>query len=110
MQHPLYRAIAALANLRSAQPALRRGRQLLRSYGPKPGLFAVSRIDPDNGRELLVAFNTSMTAVSAQVLIESTSRHFAALHGKCQPEPDAPGSYQVHVAPLDYVVCAAAGK
>ena len=108
-QHPLYRAIAALASLRSAQPALRRGRQIVRSYGPTPGLFAVSRIDPDTARELLIAFNTSMTAISAQVLIESTSRHFVALHGDCQPEPEAPGSYQVQVAPLDYVVCAAAG-
>jgi glycosidase len=109
-QHPLYRAIAALARLRRTEAALRRGRQLVRSYGPAPGLFAVSRIEPDSGRELLIAFNTSRAPVSAQVLIESTSRHFITLHGGCQHEPVAPGSYRVRVAPLDYVVCASAAN
>jgi glycosidase len=109
-QHPLYRAIAGLAQLRSAQAALRRGPQIVRSSGPQPGLFAVSRIDPDNGRELVIAFNTSLTALSAQVLIESASQHFVALHGACQPEPEAPGSYHVAVAPLDFVVCAAGAE
>jgi len=107
-QHPLYRAIAELANMRRAEAALRRGRQLVRSYGAAPGLFAVSRIDPDNGREILIAFNTSTRPVSAQVAIEATSRQFQALHGACAPEPPAPGSYRVEIAPLDYLVCAAA--
>ena len=70
----------------------------------------MSRIDPDNGREILIAFNTSLTAVSAQVLIESASRRFVALHGACQPDPQAPGSYHVAVAPLDYLVCAAVAE
>jgi glycosidase len=109
-RHPLYRAIAALAQLRASQAALRRGRQIVRSAGPAPGLFAVSRIDPDNGREILIAFNTSLSAVSAEVLIESSSRRFVALHGDCQPDAAAPGSYHVQVAPLDYVACAAVGE
>ena len=109
-RHPLYRAIAALAQLRASQAALRRGRQIVRSAGPAPGLFAVSRIDPDNGREILIAFNTSRSAVSAEVLIESSSRRFVALHGDCQPDAAAPGSYHVQVAPLDYVACAAVGE
>ncbi|HEY0766599.1 MAG TPA: alpha-amylase family glycosyl hydrolase [Steroidobacteraceae bacterium] len=105
-QHPLYRAIAALAHLRSTQAALRRGRQIVRSYGPAPGLFAVSRIDPDNGRELLIAFNTSTTAVSAQIEIDGASRTFVSLFGECPAAATAPGSYHVEVAALDYVVCA----
>jgi len=44
--HPLYQSIAALSKLRQAQPALRRGTQLVRAAGETPGLFAVSRIDP----------------------------------------------------------------
>jgi glycosidase len=108
-QHPLYRAIAALARLRTAQPALRRGRQIVRSYGSSPGLFAVSRIDPDQGGELLIAFNTSLAAVSAQVMVEAGSRRFVSLHGGCAPQASAPGSYHVNIAPLDYLVCAAAG-
>ena len=107
-QHPLYRAIAELASMRRAEAALRRGRQLVRSSGPAPGLFAVSRFDPDSGREILIAFNTSTRPLSAQVAIEAGSRAFHALHGVCAPEPPAPGTYRVEIAPLDYLVCAAA--
>jgi hypothetical protein len=109
-QHPLYRAIAALARLRAAQPALRRGRQIVRSSGPAAGLFAVSRVDPDSGAELVIAFNTSTAAVSGQVLVESASRRFVALHGECQREATAPGSYHVELPPLDYVICAAVAR
>ena len=105
--HPLYRAIQELARLRTSEPALRRGRQIVRNYGDKPGLFAVSRIDPQSGRELLIAFNTSMVALDAQVEVDSDSRHFHGLHGQCAPAPSAPGSYRVQIAPLDFIVCAA---
>ena len=108
-QHPLYRAIAELARLRTGQLALRRGRQIVRSYGSKSGLFAVSRIDPDTGTEIVIAFNTSMAVSSAQVTTEPGSRHFVSLHGPCGDRPTAPGSYRVEVQPLDYVVCAAGG-
>jgi glycosidase len=108
-QHPLYRAIAELARLRSAQPALRRGVQVVRSYGKSPGLFAVSRFDPDGRGEIVVAFNTSTTALTAQVLVETGSDRFVSLHGNCAARPAAPGSYQVRIGPLDYLVCAAAG-
>src|SRR3546814_3331665 len=37
--HPLYRAFARLAKLRQDHVALRRGRQLIRSYAEKPGLL-----------------------------------------------------------------------
>jgi len=108
-QHPLYQAIAALAQLRAAQPALRRGRQLVRSYGAAPGLFVVSRLDPQGGGELLIAFNTSNAAVSAQVTVEAGSQRFVSLHGQCRSRASAPGSYHVELAPLDYLVCAATG-
>lgn len=108
-QHPLYRAIAELARLRTGQPALRRGRQIVRSYGSAPGLFVVSRIDPDNGNEMVIAFNTSTSLSSAQVVTEPGSRHFVSLHGQCQEQAVAPASYRVEVQPLDYVVCAAVG-
>jgi glycosidase len=107
--HLLYRSLAELARLRRQQPALRRGRQLVRSSGPAPGLFAVSRFDPENGTELLTVFNTSTEPLRAQVLVDATSVRFRALHGSCEPTVTAPGSYQVTVAGLDYVVCRAAG-
>jgi len=104
--HPLYRAIARLASLRHAQAALRDGAQLLRADATAPGLFAVSRLDPHSGREVLIAFNTSTAAVSAQVTINAASGRFSSLVGACEPAASAPGSYRVSVPPLDYIVCA----
>jgi len=110
-RHPLYLAIAELARLRHQSAALRRGRQLVRSYGPKPGLFAVSRIDPNTRAETVVAFNTSTSPITAQVVIEQESLHFVPMHGHCSGGPTAPGSYRVEIPPLDYVACmAVAGK
>lgn len=107
--HPIFRAIAELAHLRLAHPALRRGRQIVRDYSEKPGLFAVSRIDPKTGAEIVIAFNTSNAPLSVQVEVDPASRQFTSLHGACAPAPTAPGSYHVDLAPLDYVVCAAKG-
>lgn len=110
-QHPLYRAIAELARLRHDSMALRRGRQIVRSYSPEPGLFAVSRIDPISGAETVVAFNTSTRPITAQVATEGESLHFGSMHGHCSAAPTAPGSYRVEIPALDYVACAAvAGK
>jgi glycosidase len=106
-QHPLYRAIARLASLRRSHAALRDGAQLVRADASAPGLFAVSRLDPHSGRELLIAFNTSTAAVNAQVTIDASSGNFSSLVGSCEASASAPGSYHVEVPPLDYIVCAA---
>ena len=74
-QHPLYAQVAGLAKLRQSSVALRRGRQMVRAYGKKPGLFAVSRIGSD-GREIVVAFNTSMETAVAQIEVEPNSKVF----------------------------------
>jgi glycosidase len=107
--HPLYRSIARLAALRQAHAALRSGVQRVRSDAPRAGLFAVSRLDPESGRELLIAFNTSKAPVSEQVRVEPASERFTALAGACEPRVSAPGSYRVRVPPLGYIVCAAGG-
>jgi glycosidase len=104
-QQPLYRALAELAHLRESIPALRRGRQITRDAGSEPGLFAVSRLDPQSGHEVLIAFNTSNHPVSARVRVDS--QHFVSLHGQCEPDVTAPGSYSVSLAPLGYLVCGA---
>lgn len=105
--HPLYLAIAEMAALRKQHPALRRGRQIVRNYAEKPGLFAVSRIDPQTQREIVVAFNTSTERLQANVEIDASSRAFSSLKGNCSPRPRVPGSYSVTLEPLSYVVCAA---
>lgn len=105
--HPLYRAIAALAKVRRATPALSRGATLLRASSDKPGLFAISRIDPDSGREVLVAFNTSPAPLSAKIAVDPASAGFTALAGACPAAPQAPGSLALSLPAFGYAVCAA---
>lgn len=106
-QHPIYQALAKLSALRLGTPALTQGKQIIRNYEEKPGLFAVSRIDPVSGREVLIAFNTSTMPITRNVEISVSSLNFRALHGACAAKAKAPGSYSVTIAPLDFVVCAA---
>ena len=105
--HPLYRLIASLAKIRSATPALRRGRLLVRAVSQKPGLFAASRFDPVTGREVLLLFNTSSAPIAANVTVETRSLGFTALAGQCAPLASAPGSTKVSLPAFGYAVCAA---
>jgi len=104
--HPLYKAISALALLRRANPALRGGDQVVRAYARTPGIFAVSRLDAPDNTEILIAFNTSMQAIDAQVEVDPHSQRFRSLRGSCAPAESAPGSYHVLVPALDYLICA----
>ncbi|MGH8176273.1 MAG: alpha-amylase family glycosyl hydrolase [Steroidobacter sp.] len=108
--HPIYRAIAELSSLRREHAALRRGRQIVRNYSDAPGLFGVSRIDPDTGDEVLIAFNTSTKPIEASVEVDVQSLAFESLHGACVSKPTAPGSYRVAIDGLSYIVCAAGTK
>ncbi len=78
IDHPFYRAIRALAELRETHPALSRGAMLLRESG-QPHLFAFSRIERRERVEYLVAFNNSRTDTVGATL------------ATCQP---AGGSFQ----------------
>lgn len=105
--NPIFKAIAELARLRTSHRALTRGRQVPRAWDDKPGLFAVSRFDPDTGKEVLIAFNTSTAPLSTNVLVDDTSTNFVSLHGQCEAKAAAPGSLKVSLAPLDFVICEA---
>ncbi len=107
LNHPIAHAIAGLSALRSGHAALRSGRQIVRNYSGEPGIFAVSRLEPTSGSEVVIAFNTAMQPLNALMEIDAGSRHFHALHGSCDAEPVAPGSYRIKLAPLDFMVCAA---
>ena len=109
-QAPLYRAIASLAALRKADPALRRGEQVVRAAGDAPGLFAFSRLAPSGGGETLAVFNTSTKPISANVAVDAASLRWTGSHGTCAATAAAPGSYRVEIAPLDYIVCKAAPR
>jgi glycosidase len=103
----LYQAISAMARLRAADPALRRGRQIVRAAGDKPGLFAISRKlgSADSVGETLVVFNTSPAPIVAQVEVDATSRTWRSVHGSCAAAAMTPGSYRVEIGPLDYRIC-----
>ncbi|MEP9402284.1 alpha-amylase family glycosyl hydrolase [Sphingomonas silueang] len=105
--HPLYRQIATLAKLRTATPALTRGRQQLRAREDKPGLLAVSRFDPASGAEVLLLFNTATAPITRNVQVETASTRFRSLAGDCTPLASAPGSVRVTLPALGYAVCAA---
>lgn len=101
--HPLYRQIAALAKLRAADPALRRGLQTLRFAGDTPGLFAVTRRVPGSVGETLVVFNTSDKPVTAQVEVNADSARWTG--AGCAATASAPASYRVSVAAYGWLVC-----
>ncbi len=99
--HPLYVAIAELSTLRKEHAALRRGKQIVRNYAEKPGLFAVSRIDPQTGREILIAFNTSTEPLQANVEVDARTRAFRSLKGHCADRPSSAGQLQSDVGALE---------
>ncbi len=103
--HPLYRAIADMAAVRSAHPTLRRGVQRERRSDSDAGFLAFSRIDADAGVEILVAVNADETARSMNVTVNGLSRTWSPLMGSCAASSPAAGSLTVEVPPLDVVVC-----
>lgn len=105
--HPLYRHIAALAEIRRKVPALSRGTTKVRAFSDKPGLLAISRFDPDTGREVLLAFNTSAASLSANIAIDMKSAGFIALHGDCPAKPAAPGSIHLSLPAFGTAICQA---
>ncbi|MBU3671744.1 MAG: alpha-amylase [Sinobacteraceae bacterium] len=106
--HPLYALIARLSKLRTQHPALHAGRQETRRYTEgKPGIFAVSRFDPMDGREYVIAFNTSAAPIVSAVQVETNSLEFTALDGNCESRASAPGSLKMSLPAFGFAVCAA---
>lgn len=103
--HPLFRLIAGLSTIRRAHPALTRGRQVVRYYEQEPGLFAVSRFDPDTGTEYVLAFNTSAKDRTANVVVGAGARAFESLSGTCPVLITAPGSAAFALPPFGWAVC-----
>jgi len=100
---PLYRLIRELAEARKATPALRSGATVFRAGSETPGLLAFSRIL--DGREVLVALNTSTQPIDQNVVVETSSQRFTAIAGTCPTAVSAPGSVRVTLPALGYAVC-----
>ena len=100
---PLYKLIRELSAVRRANPALRSGSTVFRAGSEGAGLLAFSRIF--NGREVLVAINSSTKPIEANVVVETSSLHFVRLAGSCPTAASAPGSVRISLPPLGYAVC-----
>lgn len=103
--HPFYRLIGRLAALRKAHPALVRGLQVTRTYAETPGIFSVSRFDPDSGAEYLIAFNTSARPIQAATVVGAGAGALTSLYGDCPAHVAAPGTALLDLPAFGSVVC-----
>ncbi len=103
--HPFYRMIARLSALRVAHPALTRGGQIVRADAQAPGLFSVSRFDPDSGAEYLIAFNTSDAPIHSASVVGTTAETLETLFGTCPARVTAPGSVMLDLPAFGSAVC-----
>jgi len=101
--HPLFRLIRQLSAVRIREAALRRGTTVIRSTGDEPGLFAFSRML--DGREVLVAINTSNKPIAGNVMVNVESSRFTALAGRCPAIATAPGSVRISLPALGFAIC-----
>ncbi|MCI4643163.1 MAG: alpha-amylase family glycosyl hydrolase [Hyphomonadaceae bacterium] len=104
-QHPLYRAIAELAAIRSAHTALRQGPQAVRHSDLEGGLIVLSRFAPDRNSEYVIAFNADLTERQVNIPVDGRARDWVSAHGVCQPTSPTPGAYSLTVPALDFLVC-----
>nr|WP_234029196.1 alpha-amylase family glycosyl hydrolase [Aurantiacibacter spongiae] len=103
--HPLYRLIARFSAIRRAHSAFTRGGQQVRHYEQEPGLFAVSRFDPEDGTEYLAVFNTAASPRAANIWLDYDARTFEALAGACPDRVSAPGSAAFSLPAFGWAVC-----
>jgi len=103
--HPLYRAIGEMAAIRQDNTALRRGEQVTRYAGHEDSVLVLSRLMPENGEEILIAFNAEDEPVSLNIIVDGHSQNWDSLAGDCAPSASAPGSYSVTIPAWDYVIC-----
>ena len=109
--HPIYRAIAAMAAVRTAEPALRRGTQLTRhaDHDPKDGANAlvISRFDPDEHGEVVIAFNAGTAPRTLAFPVDGRARNWQSLSGACPGNSTAAGAYSLTIPATGYVICKA---
>ena len=104
--HPLYRLIAQLSAVRQANPALRRGLQTMRQWDDAPGMFAVTRHDPESGQRVLLAFNNTAQPLRGNVAVDYAAREVTTLAGAaCPATVAAPGSVAVTLPAFGWAVC-----
>lgn len=102
--HPLYLAIAEMAQAYHQNRILRRGKQVTRLTEIDGGVFAFSRVLDDHS-EALVVMNFRNQARNVNVLTDPRSTQFAALLGNCPKARTTTGVVNFTLAPFEYAVC-----
>ncbi len=103
--HPLYRQIANLSALRRANPALKTGRHRFGTFDREPGLFTLTREDPQSGQRVLLVFNTSGKAITRAIEIDAKVTKVTPLTGPCAANVAAPGSVVMTLPAFGYAAC-----
>ncbi|MGW7817943.1 pullulanase-type alpha-1,6-glucosidase [Streptomyces puniciscabiei] len=78
---PLYRQIAALSELRKANPALTDGVQTQRYAADGAGIYAFTRTDAKTGQEYVVALNNAGSAQTATFTTGSAGMTYRGIYG-----------------------------
>ena len=110
-RHPLFRAFREFARLRERSGGLRHGDQFHRHSEDGPGLYAFSRIDPDNPVEYLVVINSSDEARTAAIPVLNADRRYRPVLPRGRSlRSGSDGTLTVTVPAFDLAVYRAAGR
>lgn len=103
--HPVFTAISEFSEIRQAETALRRGKQITRYAHREDSVFVFSRMDYDTGTEIVVAINAETQAKTVNIAVDGRASEFSSLLGDCKTAVNAPASYQLTIPALDLIVC-----
>ncbi|MFT6462391.1 MAG: glycosidase, partial [Maricaulis maris] len=104
-EHPLYQAIASMAELRQTHRTLRRGEQIVRHADNEDSLLVMSRVDYETGEEYVIAYNGETAAQTIRVEVDGRAGAWESLAGVCPMAGNASGTLALDIPALDYVVC-----
>ncbi len=104
-EHPLYQAIASMAELRQTHRTLRRGEQIVRHADNEDSLLVMSRVDYETGEEYVIAYNGETAAQTIRVEVDGRAGGWESLAGVCPMAGNASGTLALDIPALDYVVC-----
>ncbi|MBV9674234.1 MAG: alpha-amylase [Verrucomicrobia bacterium] len=103
--NPIYQKLRELIGLRRANVSLQSGLQIVRYSSDKPGIFAVSRVDPDSRKELLIIFNNATTRQTATFMVPATGWEPIYSSSPVNPSVKAEhGQVTIEAAPLSCAI------
>ncbi|GAB2684269.1 alpha-amylase family glycosyl hydrolase [Aliiglaciecola aliphaticivorans] len=105
--HPLYRALQRLAQLRMDHPTLRRGVTFTRPSEGSQYAFAISRVDKQQATEFLLAFNPASEAQTITLTASSKGYQWIAGNNEFNMDGD---KIQITMPALSYSVLKANSK